>query len=113
MEQKDKLAALVNEVDHEAQHFSSFQDYLEAKGKDNGDNEEWRKAVNAAADLSSSLENAKAVETGESLNLSSANPASPKNGDEPKVQEKDDPKVIPAVPPQSEQLSHPSAPPVT
>jgi hypothetical protein len=88
VEQKDKLADLVNEVDQEAQKFTSFDDYLAAREQQNGKDEqtEWKKSVSDAAASLPSNGSEKVGETDESSNPSSAEPVSaPKSPEEKKT----------------------------
>lgn len=103
MEQKDKLADLVNEVDQEAQKFESFDDYLAAREQQNGKDEqtEWKKSVSDAVASLPSNGSEKADETGESLNPSSAEPVSPAKSPEEKK--------TPAPIPPSNELPRPLA----
>ncbi len=103
MEQKDKLADLVNEVDQEAQKFESFDDYLAAREQQNGKDEqtEWKKSVSDAVASLPSNGSEKADETGESSKPSSAEPVSPAKNPEEK-------KTPPPIPPRVE-IPHPQA----
>ena len=110
MEQKDKLATLVEQVDREAQAFTSFDNYIAAKEKSEGVSE-WEKSVADAEAKSLPDSNGKAEGTAASSNPSSAEPVTPPAEPKEKTWSREAPYTN--LPERTEQLSHPVAPNVT